>query len=163
LTASAQKGIWRTDTSEARQGQWPVIKQSGQERTLFATALNTGYLFFNYQDIVNRLSGKSVDWAKLIIRRKKCGGSPGMAPVHLWMHNLAGTGSAPTLDSDLGILTGLAWNQTATVMLPASAGTAFKNGTAKGIALYHDSTNSDFYLSLPAVGEYAAKLVIAYR
>lgn len=162
-TASVQNGMWRTDTNEARQGQWPVMKKSGPGHTLVATALNTGYLFFDCRDITNRLMGKTVDWAKLVIRRKIFGGNPGMVQVHLWLHNLEGTGSAPALGTDLGVLTGLGWNQTATVMLPISVGTAFKSGTAKGFALYHDSTDSSYYLSLPGVGEYAAKLVIAYR
>lgn len=162
-TACAQNGMWRADTNEARQGQWPMMKKSGQGRALAVTALNTGYLFFNYADIISKLSGKTVEWAKLIIRRKKYGGNPGAVPMHLWLHNLTGTSGTPALGGDLGVLTELAWDQTATVMLPTSTGNAFKNGTAKGVALYHADSDSSYYLVLPPVTEYAAKLVIAYR
>ncbi len=161
--ASAQNGAWRTDTAEARQGQWPGLVKAGQGRALTETALNTGFLFFNHTDIAGRLSGKTVEWVKLIIRRKKYGGNPGAAPVHLWLHNQAGTGGTPALGNELGILTEVARGQTAMVMLPVSAGTAFKSGTAKGIALYHASSDSRYYLALTPVDEYAAKLVIAYR
>ncbi|MDP2891591.1 MAG: right-handed parallel beta-helix repeat-containing protein [Bacillota bacterium] len=161
-TGCMRNGAWRTDSQNVRQGQWPITSKAGQGSISMDTAINKGFWFFDYADIQSKLAGKTIESIFMTIKRDN-GGVPTAVPAHLWLHDAAGPSGTPNLVSDLSTLTKLGWQQETTVCLPLAAGDALKNGSAKGIALYHESSDKGYYLNMAPSSKFTTKLTIAYR
>ncbi|SHE66047.1 phage minor structural protein, N-terminal region [Seinonella peptonophila] len=132
------------DTSFGWNGAFP--RQGDPSRWSPGMGLCRGLWFFNYSDIVSTLSGKTVQSIRIYIERESKGGIYTNVPIHFWTHNNTGaTGGQPTLSNSAGSLASFKPGEKKWVTLPTSLGNALKAGTAKGIAIFINNSNSDYY------------------
>jgi phage minor structural protein len=141
---------WRTDSVyQGDPGSW--APQIGNYRGLW---------FFDYQNIRNALSGKTIKSIRIYLTRQSKGGYYSSRPLYFYTHNntSASVGS-PALSNSAGNLASFSPGESKWVELPKSFGEALKNGTARGIAIYDSSGSQQNYLLMSR----SATLEIVYE
>ncbi|GGL27745.1 hypothetical protein H9L10_03500 [Phycicoccus endophyticus] len=87
------------------------------------------------------LSGKTVTRLYVDLHRVSGEGITARQPVYMGWHTLTSLpGSTPTLRG-ITQIGSLGWNESRTFTLPTDWHAAFKNGTAKGVGIYHPQIN----------------------
>jgi hypothetical protein len=88
------------------------------------------------------IASKTIDNAKITLRRLATGGASSPQSVYLWTHNWktqsdsGAESNTPTLQEGPIKVGELAWGQTKTFSLPNGWGQDFLNGTRRGVAIY---------------------------
>ena len=99
-----------------------------------------GLMFFDAATIQSQLAGKTIKSVRLYVKRQDRGGSSAASQLQMHLHNLTSVpAGTPTLGTSIGSPGALSWGEEKWVTLPNSVGEAFKNGTAKGLALFASS------------------------
>ncbi len=110
-----------------------------------------GLMFFNASTIQSTLAGKTIKSVRLYMTRASRGGASASSALHFHLHNYTSQPAGmPALGTSLGNLASYSWGEGKWITLPNSVGEAFKNGTAKGLALYIAGTKP-YVIMNPAV------------
>lgn len=100
-------------------------------------------LFLYPSGAFGALTGKTIARVRVRLRRMNQGGIIAAVRIHVGTHTYTtAPASTPTI-SDIRPLTSLARNQTATVDCPKSWGEQLRDGTRKGLGVYHSTDNAE--------------------
>lgn len=121
---------WRNDGT-VRQGQWDGYGH------------HTGCWFFP-ASLSSTLSGKTIKWMRIKIKRLNEGGNAYTTVTLRWHGHASQPSGAPTVSSEY-INATFKRGEPREITLPASFYPYFQNGTAKGIALYTGNTTNAYY------------------
>lgn len=141
---------WSWDTSFNWNPMGENVARQGNPNRWDPTMGNCkGLWFFDYQGIQNILNSGTAKSMRIYVKRETKGGVYTARPVYFWTHNKTSpTGAEPTLSNSAGNLANFSPGEGKWVDLPNSYITAFKTGTAKGIAIYTSNQNSDYYVRM---------------
>ena len=134
-------GGWRTDNNFVYQGQWQSF------------GLHRGLWFFNDSSIRNTLSGRTITGVRIYVTRRSEGGASASGTASFRTHNHSSQPSGqPTVSTQVAS-SGFAWGTGKWVTLPVSVGNALRDGSARGIALYSQSSSPYMIFNAAAVLE----------
>lgn len=100
---------------------------------------------FLFGNAFGSLAGKTITGMRVRLHRRNSGGIIAGVRIHLGLHGHAtaptsASGSTVTSVTPIGTL---ARNETRTFTVPASWGVALRDGTARGVGVYHPSDNAE--------------------
>lgn len=144
--------LWRSDDAKPRQGSWGSGRNSG--------------LWFYGANAFAGLSGKTVQAVTMTVKRDTQGGtSYGPMQLRLWLHNHVNQPvGAPVLTDGPLDAAGAdpALGSIVSFSLPVSWGQALQGGTAAGVAISDDSTNTYVIVDGPDLYSTSGQLSISY-
>jgi phage minor structural protein len=107
----------------------------------------TGYFEFG-TNISSILAGKTIKSMRVWVQRKSQGGASAKTPIYIRYHNYTTKpGGQPVMSSAYARID-LAWGEGGWVTVPVAFLNAFSNGSAKGIGLWANSANSQYYSNM---------------
>jgi phage minor structural protein len=173
--SSAETGTKPTTSSQPGKKTWTAtwghswdtvygwnasVPKQGNPGSWGSSGTHKGLWGFDYSNIQSTLAGKTIKSVRVKLTRKSSGGYYSSRPLYFYTHNKdSASGAEPTLSNSAGNLADFKPGESKWVNLPVSFGNALRDGTAKGIAIYINSTSQSYYV----VMEDAATLEITYE
>jgi phage minor structural protein len=144
---STKQNAWRDNYG----GQWINEGVAAQGKWDGTWGLYRGFYFFG--DVFGELRAadvKSIDKIRVYVTRASSSGNSGTVPVVIRTHGYTSqpTSGVPSLHTADQAIINLAYGQSGWVTLPSSMLEKFKNGTAKGIAIYTTATTNGYYTKM---------------
>jgi hypothetical protein len=142
---------WRTDRSEAIQGDWGGY------------GINTGAWFYG-KKITNALHGATILKFEIFMSRESGGSYAAQQPT-VWLHNHESVpAGAPSLQGGTDyLLAGLAVGNSGWLTNQTWCGQALANGTSKGIACYTAGSSPYIVFSSLAQSRSSGAIRLTYR
>ncbi|WP_080845541.1 DUF7359 domain-containing protein [Cytobacillus gottheilii] len=153
--ATVDNGVKGTVPPPTQTRQWSV-SNGHNWGTMYGWELNqvktgnygygqrTGYFDFG-TNLSSALQGKTINSMRVWVQRRSSGGRSSKTPIYVRYHNYTSRPSGQPTMSSASARIELGWGEGAWVTLPQSFLTAFSDGSAKGIGLWANSTDSQFY------------------
>ncbi|MGA4519193.1 peptidoglycan DD-metalloendopeptidase family protein [Solibacillus silvestris] len=128
-------GQWRIDNDYLYQGEW---EGNGKHK---------GFIFLDGQDIKEQLNGQEIKSVKLYLESYPKQGVQSEQFPTFWLHNMADASTTPSMMAGTAWKSNVGWasGEDKWVTLPNSFGEALRDGKAKGIGIYTDSSSPYMY------------------
>jgi len=120
-----------------------------------------GYWVFDTESIQERLTGKTIVGAKLLLKRKPGAGSKKRVNVYLYLHNHTEPVGDAIVGGGLGNRGALAPDESMWLTVTPASVNMIRNGMGKGYAVHSPISGEE--LEFYAQSEFVAKLWVVYR